>query len=164
MLYGCTLPTRQMPSSELLIIPGVPEFQVQTRGDDCAGVALSSLLAHVGLTVSADEIDNAVYEPKLGGTLLPDLERYAAAVGARPNSARGTLEDVRQLLHAGRPVLVPIDLGWSMWRRPHYVVLFGWGEDAILMHMRHGETRTMTSSEFERRWSSMGRLYLYLER
>ena len=85
------------------------------------------------------------------------------AAGATPRSGRGTLDDLRQLLRAGRPVLTPIDLGWGLWRRPHYVVLFGVGDDGLLMHLRHGETRTMAWSEFERRWSVLGRLYLYLE-
>ena len=163
ILCGCTATAQQWPSSGLLVIPGVPEFQAQTRGDDCAGVALASLLAHSGLSASPADIDAAVHEPKLGGSLLPDLERFAASTGAKPSSGRGTLEEVRQLLHAGRPVLVPIDLGWSIWRRPHYVVLFGCGDEAFLMHVRCGETRTMSSSEFARRWNSMGRLYLYLE-
>lgn len=162
-LCGCAPTAQQLPSSDLLVIPGVPEFQAQTRGDDCASVALASLLAHAGFTASPADIDDAIYEPKLGGSLLPDMERFAASTGAKPRTGRGTLEEVRLLLHAGRPVLVPIDLGWSVWRRPHYVVLFGFGDGAFLMHVRRGETRTMTSSEFDRRWTSMGRLYLYLE-
>ncbi|MCM2264887.1 MAG: cysteine peptidase family C39 domain-containing protein [Desulfuromonadales bacterium] len=163
MLGGCSMAGRSAPSPGWLVIPGVPEFQAQERGDDCAGVALASLLGHAGIVVNPAAIDAVVYEPRLGGALLPDLEKYAVEVGAKPNSGRGSLDDLRRLLRAGHPVLAPIDLGWGLWRRPHYVVLYGVGEGEFLMHMRQGETYTMPAAEFERRWSGMGRLYLYLE-
>lgn len=145
------------------IIAGIPPFGEQTRGDDCAGVALASLLGHAGITVAPAEIDAAVYDPRLGGALLPDLERFAADAGARPRSGRGGVEDVRRLLTSGRPVLVPIDLGWGLWRRPHYVVIQGMSPESFLLHVRRGEIREMWLAEFERRWAGMGRLYLYLE-
>ena len=163
LLGGCTVTGQSVPSPELRVVAGVPAFQAQERRDDCAAVALASLLGHAGMTVALADIDAAVYDPRLGGALLPDLENFAARIGASPRSGRGRVDELRQLLHAGRPVLVPIDLGWSLWRRPHYVVLYGVGADAFLMHLRHGETRSMPLPEFERRWSLMGRLYLYLE-
>lgn len=164
MLGGCSMTGRPVSSPGLLVISGVPEFQAQERGDDCAGVALASLLGHAGIFVTPAAIDAVVYEPRLGGALLPDLEKYAVEVGAKPISGRGGLDDLRRLLRAGYPVLVPVDLGWGLWRRPHYVVLYGLGEGDFLMHMRQGETHTMPAAEFERRWSGMGQLYLYLER
>ena len=163
LLNGCAMTGRPVPSSGLLVISGVPAFEAQERDDDCAGVALSSLLGHAGLTVSPATIDRVIYDQRLRGALLPDLEKFAAAAGARPRSGRGSLDELRRLLRGGRPVLAPIDLGWSLWRRPHYVVLYGVGDDEFLLHLRHGETRTMSGTEFEQRWSVMGRLYLYLE-
>lgn len=160
---GCALAGRSGSAPEMVVIPDVPEFQAQTRSDDCAGVALASLLGHAGIDVAPAEIDAAVYDPRLGGALLPDLEKFAAVAGANPRSGRGSVANLRLLLGAGLPVLIPIDLGWSLWRRPHYVVLYGVGEEGFLMHLRHGETRTLSAAELERRWSPMGRLYLYLE-
>lgn len=163
LLGGCTLAGQRAPSPELRVVAGVPEFQAQERSDDCASVALASLLGHAGKTVAPADIDAVVYDPRLGGALFPDLEKFAADAGANPRSGRGGVEALRQLLHAGHPVLVPIDIGWSLWRRPHYVVIYGFSDDEFLMHLRHGESRGMPLAEFERRWSVMGRLYLYLE-
>src|SRR5512139_1008361 len=163
ILGGCSPAVQSTPRPELMIIPGVPPFQMQLRDDDCSSVALASLLSHAGVSVLHADIDKAVYEPKLGGTLLPDLEKYAVAVGARPHSGRGSVSELRRLLRAGRPVLVPIDLGWSLWRRPHYVVVYGTSDAGLLMHLRNGESRTMGLTEFDRRWATMGRIFLYLE-
>jgi ABC-type bacteriocin/lantibiotic exporter with double-glycine peptidase domain len=147
----------------MFIIRGVPDFQAQTRSDDCAGVALASLLGYTGIAASATDIDAAVYDRRLGGALLADLENFAARAGARPRSGRGDLDSLRQLLGAGLPVLVPIDLGLGPWRRPHYVVLFGFNAHNFLLRLRATETVNLTTEEFERRWSAMGRLFLYLE-
>jgi ABC-type bacteriocin/lantibiotic exporter with double-glycine peptidase domain len=163
LLGGCAAAGLPVVSAEMQVIPGVPAFQEQARGDDCAGVALASLLGHAGISVAPAAIDAAVYDPRLGGALLPDLEQFAVAVGARPRSGRGSVTELRTLLGAGVPVLVPIDLGWGPWRRPHYVVLFGFNEHSFWLHLRAQETISMTVTEFERRWSVMGRLRLYLE-
>ena len=163
ILGGCSAAVQSTQRSELEVISGVPPFQRQLRDDDCASVALASLLGHAGFSVAPVDIDKAVYEPQLGGTLLPDLEKYAGAVGAKPHSGRGSVHDLRRLLRDGRPVLVPIDLGWSLWRRPHYVVVYGTSDTGLLVHLRHDESRTMEVTDFDRRWAMMGRLFLYLE-
>jgi hypothetical protein len=164
VLYGCGVAGGPLPPAELLVIAGVPAFEAQARDDDCAAVALASLLGHAGVLMAPAVIDAAVYDPRLGGALLPDLERFAVgAGGVRTHSGRGTVGELQRLLRAGHPVLVPIDIGWSLWRRPHYVVLHGFGDAGFLMHLRRGETRVMPVAEFERRWALLGRLYLYLE-
>lgn len=160
-LGGCA--AGRPDTTDMLAIPGVPAFQEQTRRDDCAGVALASLLGHAGITVAPATIDAAVYDLRLSGALLADLERFAAGTGARPRSGRGTLPGLRALLGSGVPVLVPIDLGWGPWHRPHYVVLFGFNDHNFLLHLRAHETIGMTALDFERRWTAMGRLWLYLE-
>jgi ABC-type bacteriocin/lantibiotic exporter with double-glycine peptidase domain len=164
VLGGCAATSRQALPADMVSIPGVPDFQQQARSDDCAGVALASLLGHAGIVIAPAAIDAEVYDPRLRGALLADLEQFATKAGARPRSGRGTLTELRQLLSSGIPVLVPLDLGWGPWRRPHYVVLFGFNEQAFLLHRRADETITMAATEFEQRWTAMGRLRLYLER
>ena len=164
LLGGCAAAPQPASPGDLQVIPGVPAFQEQSRRDDCAGVALASLLGHAGIVASAAVIDDAVYDRRLGGALLADLENFAAAAGATPRSGRGSVAALRQLLAAGYPVLVPIDLGWGPWRRPHYVVLFGFDAHSVRLHLRANQEVNMPDTEFERRWTAMGRLWLYLER
>ena len=163
LLAGCVAVAPFAGEDNWLIIADVPPFQEQTRRDDCAGVALASLLGHNGISATPADIDAAVYDPRLGGALLADVEQFAARAGAHPRSGRGGEAELRALLRAGRPVLVPLDLGWWLWRRPHYTVVYGASATAFLMHVRQGESLAMPGGEFERRWSAMGRLYLYLE-
>ena len=162
-LSGCAASFSPEPPADMLVIRDVPDFQAQTRSDDCGGVALASLLSHAGIIVPAATIDAATYDQRLGGTLLADLENFALTTGARPHSGRGDLDSLRQLLRSDLPVLVPIDLGFGPWRRPHYVVLFGFSPHQFLLHLRASESVYMAAEEFDRRWRTMGRLFLYLE-
>jgi len=147
----------------MLVIPGVPAFAGQQRTDDCASVALASLLAHAGHPASPIEIDQAVYDTKLKGSLLLDLENFAARRGAITHSGRGDLALLRQQLEQGRPLLLPIDLGWGLWRRPHYVVVFGYDKEHFLLHLRSGESPVIAAEKLEQQWSRAGHLYLYLD-
>jgi len=161
-LTGCAS-VKSAGTSGMTIISGVPVFAGQVRDDDCASVALASLLAHAGHHASPSAIDREVYDLRLKGSLLPDMENYAAGQGATPRSGRGDLEFLRDRIIKGTPVLMPIDLGWGAWRRPHYVVVYGFGNDNFLLHMREGEPAVLNVDELERRWAKLGALYLYLE-
>ena len=160
-LTGCSL--APAASSKMIVIPDVPVFAPQIRNDDCGSVALASLLEHAGYTVSPAVIDRHIYDPLLRGSLLPDMENYAAGLGAQTRSGRGDLAWLRARLTGGVPVLVPIDMGLGIWRRPHYVVVFGFDPQSFLIHQRQGAPSTMSAAELDRRWEKMGRLYLYLE-
>lgn len=147
----------------MFIIPDVPPFSLQARDDDCASVALASLLAHAGHPVSAERIDKAIYDETLRGALLFEMENYADRQGTTPHSGRGDLDLLHDILLTGTPLLLPIDLGVSLWRRPHYVVVFGYDQQNFLMYKRHGKPVIISAGELDRRWEKMGRLYLYLD-
>ena len=76
---GCTPFRQEFWTREqvgLHVIQGVP-YRPQEQRDDCGPSALASLLAYRGRDVPVGEISRAVYEPKLGGSLLPDMENFA---------------------------------------------------------------------------------------
>ncbi|HEX9776748.1 MAG TPA: cysteine peptidase family C39 domain-containing protein [Geopsychrobacteraceae bacterium] len=157
---GCSVPTGA--PSAMVVVLEVPPFAAQVRSDDCASVALASLLAYHGREISAAEIDRQIYDPVLGGSLLLDLENYAAEQGAAPRSGRGDLTLLRSLLADGIPVLLPLDLGWNRWKRPHYVVVTGYGPQQFALYKKQGPMTTLSAAELERRWAGSGYLYLYL--
>jgi ABC-type bacteriocin/lantibiotic exporter with double-glycine peptidase domain len=143
-------------------IEGVP-FRPQEQKDDCGPSALASLLAYRGKEVSVGEISRAVYEPKLGGSLLPDMENFARRQGFGTRSGRGDLDLLRQTIDAGRPVVIPIETG--LWRisRPHYLVIFGYDQRRFLAHAGVREGVFIDADDLLRRWEKMNRLYLFLE-
>lgn len=160
LLVACS-PFRAPAPADRVVSLDVP-FYEQQRGDDCAAAALASLLAYADAPVTPARIDKAVYDPRLGGTLLADMENYARDLGVDPRSGRGSLQALRDILREGRPVVIPIDMGWGAWRRPHYVVVFGYGSGFFAAHAGTRANVRIAADELERRWQRMGRLYLYL--
>jgi ABC-type bacteriocin/lantibiotic exporter with double-glycine peptidase domain len=162
---GCT-PFQQHhwspEQSGLRVITGVP-FRPQEQQDDCGPSALASVLAYRGQSVPVAEIANAVYDPRLGGSLLPDMENYVRQQGFATRSGRGDLALLRQAIDAGRPVVIPVETG--IWRvsRPHYVVVFGYDQRRFLAHAGVQEGVFIDADDLLRRWEKMNRLYLYLE-
>lgn len=148
--------------AELRAIPGVP-FRAQAGRDDCGAAALASLLAHRGREIPVAEIRRVVVSPVLGGTLAPDLENFARGQGFATHAGRGDAALLRQLVDAGRPVLIPIQAGNRFVSRPHYLVVYGYDPDRFLVHAGVQEGVLIAAPDLLARWEKMSRLYLYLE-
>jgi ABC-type bacteriocin/lantibiotic exporter with double-glycine peptidase domain len=143
-------------------VSGVP-FLAQEERDDCGPAALASLLAHRGSEIPVAQIRKAVYSPILQGTLAPDMENYARDLGFDTRSGRGDLELLRRAIDGGRPVIIPIQAGSRFLSRPHYLVVYGYGPDAFLVHAGIKPAILMDASDLLSRWEKMSFLFLYLE-
>lgn len=162
---GCTpfqSPPRSPGQPGLQIVEAVP-FRAQESRDDCGPAALASLLDHRGMHLSVAEVTRAVYTPALGGSLLPDLENFARAQGFVTRSGRGDLVLLRQQIDAGRPVLIPVETGFWVATRPHYLVIFGYAAEGFLAHAGTLEGVFIKSDDLRAQWEKMNHLYLYLE-
>lgn len=147
----------------LRVVEGVP-FHAQQARDDCGPAALASLLAHRGEEIPLSEITAKVYSPKLGGSLLPDMENFARSRGLTTRSGRGDLNLLRRQIDAGRPVLIPVETGFWRATRPHYLVVIGYDDHSrFLVHAGVQEGVFIDGDQLFSRWVKMSRLYLYLE-
>lgn len=144
------------------VVSDVP-FYRQDGTYDCGPAALASLLAHKGQPMSADHIRQQVYSPVLRGSLLPDMENYARQQGLATRSGRGDLDLLRRQIDAGRPVLIPLEMGWKAASAPHYIVVFGYTDAAFLVHAGEKQSVLIASDQLLPRWEKLNRLYLYLE-
>lgn len=165
LVVGCT-PFQQTQWSPgqpgLHVIAGVP-FYPQQQEDDCGPSALASILAYRGQSVTVAKIADTVYDSRLGGSLLPDMENYARQRGFATRSGRGNPELLRQAVDAGRPVVIPIETGFWRLSRPHYIVIFGYDRRRFLAHAGVREGVFIDADDLLQRWEKMNRLYLYLE-
>ncbi len=167
LLLGCgcaTLRQHDWRAGEagLHVVSGVPSIAQQSR-TDCGAAALAALLAHRGREVPVATIAQKVDIPELGGSLLPDLENFARGQGFETRSGRGDLALLRRQIDAGRPVVVPVQLGFTLFSRPHYLVVFGYTDRGFLVQAGTGEGVFIAVDEFAERWAKMNSLYLYLE-
>ncbi len=143
-------------------VEGVP-FYRQSE-DTCGPAALAGVLAFWGRPAALDDITAAVYVPKLRGTLPMDMENYARNAGFETASSAGTLDDLKTALRRNLPVICLLDLGFGLYRRPHYVIAVGFDDrNAVLIeHDGLQANSVMAYDAFAKAWKRAGQWMLII--
>ena len=95
-----------------------------------------------------------MYLAKMHGTLPMDLMFTAESHGLHTRLIRGSMDDIRSELRAGRPVLAMLNLGFSILPMDHYVVMTGFDEDrkGFYVHSANHENQFIPDKKFRRAW------------
>lgn len=137
-------------------IANVPFFKQPAAA--CGPAALASVLSFQGSTADLEAIRTSVYLPALRGTLPFDMDRYAREQGFRVGSGPGSYETLTTALRENRPVICLLDLGFSLYKKPHYVTATGFDDVRGLVIMHDGEIpdRVMPKERFLAVWARAG--------
>ena len=133
---------------------------VKQKDNFCGPASLSSVLNFYGIKVSQEDIGKAVYNPKLKGALITDLEKYAKSLGLSAKTKQGSLEDLKAYVDEGIPPIILVDLGRFFVSIPHYMVVIGYEGDSFFLHTGYEEAKRMKGKDLDRIWSKMGRVTL----
>ncbi|HYA87045.1 MAG TPA: C39 family peptidase [Nitrospirota bacterium] len=137
-------------------ISGVLFFKQEDSS--CGPAALASVATYWGKKVRVDQVTAKVYLPQLHGTLPMDMENFLREEGFVTVSSAGTLDTLKEQVRKNVPVICLIDLGFSVYRRPHYVTVIGFDDlDAVIIaHDGVRAQRVMHYNQFLRAWSRAG--------
>ena len=141
-------------------IAGVPFYR---QGEDsCGPAALASVASFWGQQVNVEQIKVRVYLPELRGTLPMDMERFMREAGFRTSSSSGTLDDLKARVRKNVPVICLLDLGFSLYRRPHYVTVIGFDDmnKALIVHDGLTENKVIGYEKFLKEWDRAGKWML----
>ncbi|MDX2455882.1 MAG: PA2778 family cysteine peptidase [Gammaproteobacteria bacterium] len=135
---------------ELSETPFYPQQQYQ-----CGPAALATVLGAHAVTVTPDELVDAVYVPALQGSLPEEITATARRYQMLAYRLPASLEALFIEITHGNPVLVMQNLGTRWFQNWHFAVVIGFdlaGQEVIL---RSGTTRrqTTTLATFERTWA-----------
>ena len=139
-------------------ISGLPFVKQETRM--CGPAALSSVMTFYGDPAAQDEIAKTVYSEKLKGSLISDLENYARSRHFKTSLGRGTIEQLKQSIDQGRPVIIPVDMGFWIVSQPHYLLVFGYTESAFIAHTGNEPSQAISYKTFKRQWEKAGCAFL----
>jgi len=144
-------------------IEGVP-FVKQTEYD-CGPAALAGVLSFHGRPADLETITSAIYLPRLRGTLPMDLERFAKDSGFKTASTAGTVNDLKTAIRSNTPVICLLDLGFWLYRQPHFVTVIGFddGNGLFIMHDGGTPNRTMGYEDFAKKWARAGTWMIVIE-
>lgn len=133
---------------------------VKQRDHFCGPASLSSVFYYHGVEVSQEDIGKEVYNPKLKGALITDLENYAKRKGFRSETKVLNLQEIKNYIDQGIPPILLVDLG-SLWVSvPHYVVVVGYDGDLFYIHTGYEKEKPIKAKRLDRIWSKMGRTAL----
>jgi ABC-type bacteriocin/lantibiotic exporter with double-glycine peptidase domain len=148
-----------MLATAVLAVPFIPQ-----QKDGCAAASLAMVLRY--LNVEADEraIAESLLEPALHGIRGSRLAAFAEQQGLVAIPYAGDLENLRDYVAKGRPLIV----AWHMGRnRYHNVVVVGFDElqDEVVFHdPARGPARRLARPTFEKRWAGAGHWTLVVAR
>lgn len=137
-------------------IAGVPFYRQEENS--CGPAALAGVAAFWGQQVDMEQIKVKVYLPELRGTLPMDMERFMREAGFRTSSSSGTLDDLKTQVRKNVPVICLLDLGFSLYRRPHYVTVIGFDDvnRALIAHDGVTENKVIGYEKFMKAWDRAG--------
>jgi ABC-type bacteriocin/lantibiotic exporter with double-glycine peptidase domain len=144
-------------------IEGVPFYQQSEA--TCGPAALASILAFRGRPESLERITEKIYLPELRGTLPMDMEKYARDAGFKTTAAYGTFDELKAYIRREMPIICMLDLGFSVYHRPHYISVIGFDDVNAVVIGHDGKTpnSVIGYEKFNREWSRAGRWMLVIE-
>ncbi len=137
-------------------IAGVPFYR---QGEDsCGPAAIAAVASFWGRSATVAEIKAKVYLPELRGTLPMDMERYLQEAGFRTTSSSGTLDALKGHIRRNVPVICLLDLGFSVYRRPHYVTVIGFDDvnEVFITHDGVDANAVVGYQKFKKAWDRAG--------
>lgn len=144
-------------------IDGVP-FTYQNEYA-CGPAALKSILLFWGNHVELEAITRKIYVPALRGTLPMDMENFARESGFEAASRSGSLDELKAHIRSGIPVICMLDLGFGIYRKPHYITVIGFDDvhTVIIGHDGVKPNTVIPYDSFYGKWTRAGRWMLVIK-
>lgn len=164
LLTSCFAPPRAVVLEEIennpstgAYIKDVPFFPQSDYM--CGPAALASVTAYWNKgDAGMEEVASGIYLAKLKGTLPVDMLLYAKEKGFDVEYYSSSMDDLREKLSAGFPLILFLNLGLKSYPVGHYVVAVGYSDKAraVLAHSGTKKESSMSYDELERAWSLTG--------
>lgn len=137
-------------------IENVPFYRQEENS--CGPAALASVASFWGQQVNVEQIKTRVYLPELRGTLPMDMERFLREAGFRTISSSGTLDELKTRVRENVPVICLLDLGFSIYQKPHYVTMIGFDDTkkVVIAHDGVNANTVIGYEKFMKEWGRAG--------
>ena len=158
LLYVCLVSSCSTASKELSIIrpsqtviieevPFFPQLDYQ-----CGPASLAGVLSYYGDHVGPDEIAKSIYRENIRGTVSVDMVLYVRKRGFASTWYNGNTDDILRAVDRGNPVIVMIDLGFSLARAYHYMVITGYSSKGVIANTGTTPQKLISWEQFMSQW------------
>jgi hypothetical protein len=137
-------------SGKTRLIEDVPFFPQEIY--QCGPASLAGVLNYWGVRLSPEEIAADIYSPSARGTLTMDMVLYVGKKGLNVSHYQGGLEDLKQKIQSGFPLIVMVDYGVWVYQQNHFMILLGYNERGILAHSGKEKEKFIPYGDFLWSW------------
>ncbi|WP_297887369.1 C39 family peptidase [Sulfurihydrogenibium sp.] len=142
-------------ASNILSVPFVKQ-----KDEYCGPASLSSIFQFYGEKTDQEDIAKFIYNPKLKGALITDLENFAKEKGFYTILKTSDITEIKSFIDEKKPVIALIDLGFWLISKPHYIVIIGYNEKGFIVNTGYKEKEFISYEDFKQKWEKLGKVIL----
>jgi len=135
------------PAKIILEVPFFPQETYQ-----CGPASLAGVLNYWRISVTPEEIAQAIYSPSARGTLDLDLVFYGEKKGLKATQYAGSVEDIKKNIDGQVPLIVLVDEGFLAYQKHHFMVVVGYGDQGLLANSGRERYRFYAWPAFLKTW------------
>ncbi len=136
------------------VIGNVPFYPQEA--DQCGPASLAGVLNYEGLDTTPERIAKDIFSRSARGTLNLDMALYAQRNGFSAQEYSGSMQDLKEKISAGQPLLVMVDYGFLAWQVNHFMVVVGYNSDGVIANSGKKEREFINNDTFLRIWRKAG--------
>jgi len=144
------------------IVPNVPFYPQEDF--QCGPASLAAVLNYRGISVTPEQIAKDVYSSSARATLNIDMLFYAQSRGLAASQYQGGMDDLREKVDAGSPLIVLVDFGFSIVQLNHYMVIVGYDGRGVIANSGGKEMMTIPAEDFLKSWGKTKFWTLFITR
>ena len=118
----------------------------------CGPASLAAVLNYWGVSVTPERVARDIYSSSAKGTLNIDMLLYAQSRGLAASQYSGRLDDLREKIDSGRPLIVLVDYGFSIIQANHYMVIIGYDDRGVIANSGRDEMKFIPAEDFLKSW------------
>ena len=149
-LLSCTETLFLKESEPLRLIENVPFYPQEAF--QCGPASLAGVLNFWGLPVTPEEIATEIFSPSARGTLNLDMMLYPEKKRMKTIYYKGSMDDIRNKIDLGYPMIVLVDLGFLVYQQNHFMVVVGYDENGIIAHSGKDRLKPIPLKNFVKTW------------
>jgi ABC-type bacteriocin/lantibiotic exporter with double-glycine peptidase domain len=149
-LCACAARVEIPEAGDVHLIENVPFFPQEDF--QCGPASLAMLLNHRGVHVTPDDISREIFSESAGGTLTIDMVLYAQKRGLSAFQYKGSMEELKESIASGYPVIVLVDYGYSLYKRNHYMVVKGYNKYGVIVNSGRNKDKFIAEKDFLKTW------------
>jgi ABC-type bacteriocin/lantibiotic exporter with double-glycine peptidase domain len=132
------------------IVEGIPFYPQEAY--QCGPSSLAAVLNYHGIDVSPEEISRDIYSKSARGTLNIDMVLYAEKKGLDVRHYSGSVEDIKQKIDSGSPLIVMVNNGFSLYQKNHFMVVIGYTDGGIISNSGRERFKFIPFHDFNKTW------------